>query len=142
VAVCGAVLIDALHPGKVSLRIGQLTTDKLSDLAAAASGQQGFGDHPHLDEPLVEAHDLALRAHHHDSVGRGVQRGLEQRERLAELEVGRLLVGHIVGGHDVPPHRRVVDQIDDGQLERERSEVAVAHQRQLSLYRTGNRRPP
>ena len=60
---------------------------------------------------------------HEDAVVGGVERGAQQRERRPQLGLDRLAGGDVVAGHHEGAHRRVVEEVDDRQLDRDRRAV-------------------
>jgi hypothetical protein len=54
---------------------------------------------------------------HEDAVGGGVQGGGEQGEGVAQAELGHPPGRDVMGGDDEASDGRVVEEVDDGQLE-------------------------
>src|SRR5436190_8487550 len=82
--------------GQESVRIDDLADDPGESSVVVAAGQNILGQAPHLDESAVEAGYLAIEANDENAVGRGVEGGAEERERLAKFGLGVLALGDLL----------------------------------------------
>ena len=95
------------------------------------------GQSPELAEPSVGPDDPSFLIEHQDAVGGGVERGREQRKRVAQVVLGVDLLGDLGSRDHVATDHRVVDQVDDGELEWHRPSVAVSDESQPHGHRPG-----
>ncbi len=136
VALSFEIGIDLLHLGHVFVRRCQLVADVGSYFPSIVPGEGRLRHSPHLNQPMVEADDLTFGIDHQNSVGSGVKRRGQQRQRLAYFKISPFTIGDIVTGHHIPADGRVTDEIDERQLEWEGPGVAVANQWQGDRHRT------
>ena len=76
-----------------------------------------------------------------DPVGRGVQRGGEEGQGLAQLVLGGNPRRSVVGGNHVALHGGIVDQVDDAELEGDDGLPVMAEQAGSDGHRMSRRRP-
>jgi hypothetical protein len=105
--------VELADPGDEILRTGELIENVGESPLVLAVTEHLLGDLPHLREAAVERGDPAAAVDHEEAVGRGLESGLEERERLPEGGVGlhQLLRAEI---HRALEHRAVVVRLPVG----------------------------
>ena len=126
VAVRLGFVVELLHLGDERLGVAELFEHERERLAVVACAQDAVRDAPHLGEARVEAGDAAVAVDDEDPVGGRLERRGKHRVRGAEIRLDGDAVADVVSGHDEPDDGRVVEQVREGQRERDGRTVGMA----------------
>ena len=119
VALGVGLCVELLDLAEEGLGIGELVEDVRRAALVVARLEDTVGYAPHLGEPSVAAGDASVGVDHEDAVGGRVERRMQQGQRRAELGLGGDALGDVVGGDDVAADGRIVEQVDDRELQRD-----------------------
>ena len=116
-------------------RVGELVQNEGDGGGIVSRGDHVVRELPQLDEPVIDRCDRSRTIDHQDAVAGCVERRVEQRERREQLSLDPLALPEVMARHDQPPDGRVIEEVHERQLERNRRAVRLVAK--ADLHRGG-----
>ena len=120
------VRVELLHLGDERSGVAELIEHERERVVVVARLEGLRREAPHLDEAAVETGDVADLIDDEDAVGRRLERRREDRVGRAEVALRDHAIGDVMPGRDQSFDRRVIEQVGDGDRERDRISGRVA----------------
>ena len=133
------LVVQAADLGDERGRVAELVEHERERVAVVGVAEDLGRQLPHLGEPAVGARDPARSVDHENAVGGRLERRREHRVGGAQVGLHGHPVADVVPGRDESLHGRVVEQVGEGQRERNARARRVP-QAQVDGHRRGRRR--